>query len=169
MGASLSERLLLSFAEGDDIIGCRSGQVCWSPHSPRHPEQKTVRQVGQGTAVGRPSEESGTLHTDWHSSMGHQALLGSSFTSRSNFSRWWSLACSSDAKAAISESKSAPDFWQLISGQVIGAPPPSTMASWTYCCKHAVQKMHWQLCSSLVAAGGCSIRQSLQKTSGTGS
>lgn len=35
-----------------------------------------------------------------------------------------------------SESSSTPVSWQAISGQVMGAPPPSMMASWTYCCKH---------------------------------
>lgn len=35
-----------------------------------------------------------------------------------------------------SESSSTPVFRHAMSGQVIGAPPPSIMASWTYCCKH---------------------------------
>lgn len=35
-----------------------------------------------------------------------------------------------------SESSSTPVFWQAISGQVMGAPPPSVMARRTYCCKH---------------------------------
>lgn len=67
--------------EGDgDIMGWRSGQVWPSCQGPLHPEQKTARQVGHGTAAGRPSVLGCRLHTAWHSSTGHQALLGSNFT-----------------------------------------------------------------------------------------
>lgn len=39
-----------------------------------------------------------------------------------------------------SESCSTPVIWQAISGQVMGVPPPSIMAKWTYCFKHWGEK-----------------------------
>lgn len=81
-GGLLPEQLtdLLPWEGEGDIMGWRSGQVCPSCQGPLHPEQKTVRQAGQGTSRGRPSVPGCTLHTAWQSSAGHQALLGSSFT-----------------------------------------------------------------------------------------
>lgn len=61
-------------------MGWRSGQVWPSCQGPLQPEQKTVRQVEQLTAAGRPSVLGCRLHTAWHSSTGHQALVGSSVT-----------------------------------------------------------------------------------------
>lgn len=61
-------------------MGWCSGQLWPSCQGRLHPEQKTVWHFVHGTAVGRPSVLGCTLHTDWHSSTGHQALLGSNFT-----------------------------------------------------------------------------------------
>lgn len=61
-------------------MGCCSEQAWPSRQASLQAEQKTARQVEQGTAPGRPSLLGCRLHTAWHSSTGHQALLGSSFT-----------------------------------------------------------------------------------------
>ena len=63
-----------------DIMGCSSEQAWPSRQASLQAEQKTARQVAHGTAPGRPSVPGCRLHTAWHWSTGHQALLGSSFT-----------------------------------------------------------------------------------------
>lgn len=63
-----------------DIMGCCSEQAWPSSQAPLQAEQKTARQVVHGTAPGWPSVLGCRLQTAWHSSTGHQALLGSSFT-----------------------------------------------------------------------------------------
>lgn len=53
-----------------------------------------------------------------------------------------------------------------MSGQVMGDPHPSRIASCMYCFRQAVQKMHWHSWSVVILSRDCSHRQSLQVTRG---
>lgn len=49
-----------------------------------------------------------------------------------------------------------------MSGQVMGDPHPSRIASCMYCFRQAVQKTHWHSWSVVILSRDCSHRQSLQ-------
>lgn len=53
-----------------------------------------------------------------------------------------------------------------MSGQVMGDPHPSRIASCMYCFRQAVQKMHRHSWSVVILSKDCSHRQSLQVTRG---